>query len=174
LPIAEWFWDSRVGRWMERVLMRGRARAVPAATFRPTESLLASAIGDLYASLPTAYRSALPDVPVVIERLEAHARHARESLAQLEGVTAVDRDTQLAGAREAARKQLRDSVGAIEAIRLDLLRLMGGDADLRPTTTVIAAAREVDNDLSRLRVAQTEAGITPRPLGLTIRANSPA
>ncbi|HYV98056.1 MAG TPA: serine/threonine-protein kinase [Gemmatimonadaceae bacterium] len=174
LPIAEWFWDSRVGRWMERVLMRGRARAVPAATFRPTESLLASAIGDLYASLPTAYRSALPDVPVVIERLEAHARAARESLAQLEGVTAVDRDTQLRVAREAARRQLRDSVGAIEAIRLDLLRLMGGDADLAPTTTVIAAAREVDNDLSRLRVAQTEAGITPRPLGLTIRANSPA
>src|SRR5437868_6676413 len=84
-------------------------------------------------------------------------RDRREHLSHLEGVTAVARDAQLSAARNVARKQLADSVAAIETIRLDLLRLLGGDADLRPMTTAIDAARKIDSDISRLRTAQSEA-----------------
>ncbi|HYV97180.1 MAG TPA: serine/threonine-protein kinase, partial [Gemmatimonadaceae bacterium] len=167
-------WNSRVGRWIGNLLARGKPRAIAANAFRPTESVLGSAVGDLFAALPPAFREQLRDVPSIIERLQRHAQDAREHLTHLEGVTAVDRDAPLSAARDRARKQLAESVAAIESIRLDLLRLIGGDADLRPMTTALDAARKVDSDIARLRAARTEVERGVAPLGLDLRPHSPA
>ena len=51
---------------------------------------------------------------------------------------------------------LAESVAALEGIRLDLLRLHAGAADLAPLTTLIDAARLLGEDLSRLAEAQRE------------------
>ena len=65
-------------------------------------------------------------------------------------------------------------MSALEAIRLDLLRLLGGDSDLSPTTTVLDAARRIDSDLTRLREAQREVEKIVRPIGLDLRPPTPA
>ena len=172
--VVNWFWNSRFGRRVGEWLMRGRQRTVPAHAFRATEHVLATAVEDLYRALPQAYRDQLHELPDVIERLQDHAQRAREELAHFDGVTAVARDNDLATARERARRALTDSVSALETIRLDLLRLVGGDADLRPTTTAIDAAQRVDRDIARLHEAERIVERTIRPLGLDLRPYTPA
>ena len=69
----------------------------------------------------------------------------------------------LAARRKAAAEHLAESVAALEGIRLDLLRLHAGAADLAPLTTLIDAARLLGEDLSRLADAQREAEDAARP-----------
>jgi serine/threonine-protein kinase len=171
--LARRIWGSPLGRWLERELMRGRTRGVASSAFRPTERVLGSAVEDLVRALPAAFREQLGDVNGVVERLQRHAETAREALMHLDGVTAVARDARLSATREQARRQLTESVSALEAIRLDLLRLISGDADLRPMTTVLDAARRVDEDLARLKAAQSDAERVVRPLGLDLRPHTP-
>jgi serine/threonine-protein kinase len=63
----------------------------------------------------------------------------------------------LAARKKAAATHLGESVAALEGIRLDLLRLHAGAADLAPLTTLMDAARLVGEDLHRLAEAQREA-----------------
>ena len=79
----------------------------------------------------------------------------------------------LAARKQAAAAHLAESVAALEGIRLDLLRLHAGAADLAPLTTLMDAARVIGEDVSRLAEAQQEvenaarrklgAGRTPTP-----------
>ena len=62
----------------------------------------------------------------------------------------------LSARRAAAAEQLVQAVAALEAIRLDLLRLHAGAGDLAPLTTLIDAARSLDQDVRRLVEAQDE------------------
>ena len=73
----------------------------------------------------------------------------------------------LAARRTAASARLGKSVAALEAIRLDLLRLHAGAADVTPLTTLIDAARLLGDDMNRLADAQRE---VERPLGRQPRA----
>ncbi len=173
-PLSRAFWNSRLGTWAEKLLMIGQRRTAATSAFRPTERVLGSAVEDLFDALPPAYREQLRELPAVVSRLQAHAKVARQHLVHLEGVTAVGRDAQLSTAREQARRQLAESVGAIEMIRLDLLRLIGGDADLAPTTTVLDAARKIDSGIQRLRAGRDDAERAVRPIGLDLRPHSPA
>ena len=171
--ISQLFWNSRFGSWVERNLMRGEKRVIASHAFRPTERVLGSAVEDLFQSLPPAFREQLADVPGIIARLQDHAKGARESLAHFDGVPNVDRDAALSAARHDARRQLTESVSALETIRLDLLRLVGGDADLRPTTTVLDAAKRVDREIAQLQRARQEAEHVVRPVGLDLRPHTP-
>ena len=80
----------------------------------------------------------------------------------------------LIASRDAAKRELADSVAALEAIRLDLLRLHGGASDLRPITTVLEAARELGEELDRLGRAQQEVSETVRPMPFDLRPHTPA
>ena len=62
----------------------------------------------------------------------------------------------LAARRAKAQRQLADSVAALEGIRLDLLRLHAGAADLQPLTTLMDAAKLLGDDVRRLEEAQRE------------------
>ena len=133
------------------------------------------AAAELFAALPKEYREHLAELPAIVAALEARAGEARaeiEMVAALVPSGSADSDV-LAGRKKAAAAHLAESVAALEGIRLDLLRLHAGAADLAPLTTLMDAARLIGEDLSRLAEAQREveeaagnrlgAGRTPTP-----------
>jgi len=81
------------------------------------------------------------------------------------------KDAELLDARrKRAAANLSQSVAALEAIRLDLLRLHSDSTNLSPLTTLIDAAKVLGEDLNRLADAQREVDATvarPRRLGAT-------
>jgi eukaryotic-like serine/threonine-protein kinase len=174
-------WNSRAGEWAARLLApKYRSRAIDADE-RPTEMALGLAAEELFAALPSAYRQHLGDVPEIVRRLEAHASVARRRVADLNTVMTLGRDVPdsnaipsadetpagLAEARETAQRELTSAVTALEALRLDLLRLHGAGAspDLRPLTTTLDAARRLGVELDRLTQADRDVRrIAPLPI----------
>jgi serine/threonine-protein kinase len=157
--IRDRLWNSRAGEWLARRLgAPERSRAIGGGVFRHTEAALGVAASELFAALPKAYREQLPDLPATVEALEARAAEARaeiELLAAIMPEGSADAEV-LASRRSAAAANLARSVAALEGIRLDLLRLHAGASDLTPLTTLLDAAREVGEDVSRLAEAQGE------------------
>jgi len=157
--IRDRLWNSRAGEWLARRLgAPDRSRAVGGGAFRATEAALGVAASELFAALPKAYREQLADLPAIVTALEARAAAARAEIdvvAALAPSGTTDADT-LRRRREAASADLAQSVAALEAIRLDLLRLHAGAGDLAPLTTLIDAARVLGDDVRRLAEAQEE------------------
>jgi serine/threonine-protein kinase len=170
--IRERLWNSRVGEWLARQLgAPERTQLAGASAFRATEAALGVAASELFAALPKAYREQLSDLPAIVTALEARAAEAR---AEMDVVAAMapsgSADAEMLAARKtAAATRLAESVAALEGLRLDLLRLHAGAADLQPLTTLMDAARQIDEDLGRLAEAQQETdrlstvGEDPRP-----------
>lgn len=171
------FWSSQFGSWIGALLSRGRT-GPPQLLNRPTEVALGLAAGELFAALPTAYRRDLRGLPDVVRRLEARAARIREHVDDLTRLTAeAERDVapspdvrardtiaQLAEQRDTARQNLAQAIAALEAIRLDLLRLHGGVDRADTVTSLLEQARRVERDLDLLIDAQREVhGIVPTP-----------
>jgi serine/threonine-protein kinase len=167
--IRERLWNSRVGAWFARRLgAPERSNLAGASAFRVTEAALGVAAAELFAALPKEYREHLAELPAIVAALEARAAGARaeaELVAALVPSGSADSEV-LAARKKAAAAHLAESVAALEGIRLDLLRLHAGAADLAPLTTLMDAARLIGEDLSRLAEAQREVeGIAGRRLG---------
>jgi Serine/threonine protein kinase len=175
-------WNSRVGEWAAKLLTPKNRKTVVEVDYRPTEIALGLAAADLYSALPKTFRDNLPDLPAVVSRLEAHATAARARVDELDALMAMGQASRslptpgaMDAARDVAKHELADAVAALEAVRLDLLRLHGGAVDLRPITTVLDAARELGDQLDRLNKAKREADdIVNLPLGLDLRPHTPA
>jgi serine/threonine-protein kinase len=156
--IRDRLWNSRAGEWLARRLgAPSQSRAVGGGVFRPTEAALGLAASELFAALPETYRIELLELPSIVSALEARAAEAR---AEVDVVAALARpgsdDTVLAKRRDAAAANLAASVGALERIRLDLLKLHAGAVDLKPLTTLIEEAQLVSRDIARLAEAEQE------------------
>ncbi|MGH7648888.1 MAG: protein kinase domain-containing protein, partial [Gemmatimonadaceae bacterium] len=163
------FWNSRFGGWLGALLARGRS-APPQVLNRPTEAALGIAASELFAALPTAYRRDLRALPDLVRRLEARAAQIREHVDELTRLTAdAERDlapspddrtrdavARLIQQRDGARQDLGRSIAALEAIRLDLLRLHGGVDRADTVTSLLEQARRAERDLSTLIDAQRE------------------
>jgi serine/threonine-protein kinase len=156
--IRDRLWNSRVGAWLARRLgAPEQSRAVGGGVFRATESALGVAAAELFEALPRAYREQLNELPAIVVSLEARAAEARAEMELLAAMAPVGSEAEvLAARRNAAKEHLAESVAALESIRLDLLRLHAGAADLAPLTTLIDAARRIGEDVSRLAEAQRE------------------
>ncbi|HVX39718.1 MAG TPA: serine/threonine-protein kinase [Gemmatimonadaceae bacterium] len=168
--IRDRIWNSRVGAWIARRLgAPEQSSALGGGVFRPTEAALGVAASELFAALPKAYREQLDDLPAIVAALEARAAEARAEIDVVAalGASAPGDAEALATRREAAAKHLAESVAALESIRLDLLRLHAGANDLAPLTTLIDAARALDENIDRLAEAQREVNdaIGERPSG---------
>jgi hypothetical protein len=178
------FWDSGLGRWIFRVAgLRARpaGAALPADRVgHPTELVVGAAAAALYGALSPDARRALPDLPVIVQRLEQDAQRIRrrcdelgEALAAVESGSASSWDgrawpaiaerraalaTTLRNAQAASRQRLGDAVAALEVIRLDLLRLRagGGGATFDGITADLSAARELSLATDRLLDATGE------------------
>ncbi len=157
--IRERLWTSRAGTWLAKQLgAPDRSRAVGGGVFRATEAALGVAAGELFAALPQAFREQLHEVPATLTALEAQAADARAELDLVStlAVSGTDDAALLSDRRQAAAARLARSVAALEAIRLDLLRLHAGESNVAPLTTLIEAARAVGDDVSRLAEARRE------------------
>jgi len=171
--------NSRVGEWATKLLTPRDRKPNADLDYRPTEMALGLAVEELFAALPQAYREHVADLPRIVALLEAHAAAARARVDEVAALMAIgDREApasapKLIASRDAAKRELADSVAALEAIRLDLLRLHGGASDLRPITTVLEAAKELGEELDRLGRAQQEVSETVRPMRFDLRPHTP-
>ncbi|HEY4304252.1 MAG TPA: serine/threonine-protein kinase [Gemmatimonadaceae bacterium] len=175
--IRSWLWNSPPGEWLAKMLTPKKTKQSADLAYRPTEMALGVAAIDLYRALPRAYRDDLPELPQIVERLESHAGAARARIEELDTIAASAggeaQASQFAEIRELAKRELADAVSALEALRLDLLRLHSGDSDLHPITTVLQAARELGDQLDRLAEAQREVDEVQKPLGIDLRFHTP-
>jgi serine/threonine-protein kinase len=159
------FWKSRFGRWAFKLAGIGLENrpAAATATYRPTELALGLAADHLYAALSKAARRSLPDLPQVVRRLENDAQALRRRVDELNDLIAQVGDDERAGSdrrrtlrdelkttRDAAHQKMLDAVGALETIRLSLLRMQAGVGTSESVTQDLAAARELLGDIERL------------------------
>ncbi|MDQ2664713.1 MAG: serine/threonine protein kinase [Gemmatimonadota bacterium] len=171
-------WMGRVGRLafaMGRRL-QGRQQATTAMTHRATELSLGMAAEQLFESLPRETRHALGDLPALLHRLQTDAQLLRRSYDELQDalgsarLSSTDDYESLRADRDLVHEKLGDAVGALETIRLNLLRLHAGSATVEGLTTHIGLAVEVSAEVERLIAAreEVESGLRfPRDVELT-------
>ena len=158
-------WMGRIGRVAFAIgrKLLGKRAVGPAMTHRATELSLGMAAEQLYESLPKVTRQGLGDVPGVLQRLQRDAQALRAKYDQLLEALADAGDaaetTQYAEARatrDAIREKLGEAVGALETIRLNLLRLHAGSASVEGLTTHLNLAAEISAGVERLVAGQGE------------------
>ena len=171
-------WQGRLGRFAFAVArrLRGQQAVNTAMTHRATELSLGMAAEQLFESLPKHERLALGDLPSVLRRLQGDAQRLRtryddlhDALGQADGGNASDYEA-LRNERDLAHEKLGEAVGALETIRLNLLRLHAGSATVEGLTTHIALALEVSAEVERMIAARDEVDARlrfPRSIELT-------
>jgi serine/threonine-protein kinase len=142
-------WASKFGRFFFKVsgigLPKREGTELPSTD--PTEMVLGNAATEIYQGLPDEVRSRLPDVPKVIERLEHDAEQLRR-----QGETG---------------ERLTLAVGALENVRLGLLRLRAGMGTVDGLTADLARAQEIGDEIDAELSARREidAVLEGRPQG---------
>lgn len=166
-------WTGRLGRWLFGIARAFvGAKALPAPlTHRPTELAIGMAAEQLFEALPQETRRQLRDLPDVVHRLEDDAQRTRRRLDELQdalaGVGAGAADPKigvrhdrivadLSLERDLVQKRLADAVGALETIRLNLLRLQAGTGSVQSLTTDLGLAREVAKEIGLLLEGERE------------------
>jgi hypothetical protein len=158
-------WMGRIGKSAFAVakrLLRGQARQI-AMTHRATELSLGMAAEQLYESLPKETREELGDLPASLKRLQDDAQALRkhydalqEALADAGDAAASEQYAEVRSTRDAIHAKLGETVGALETIRLNLLRLHAGTASVEGVTTHLNIAAEVSEEVERLIAAYKE------------------
>ena len=158
-------WMGRIGRLAFGVARRliGRRPPVSAMTHRATELSLGMAAEQLFESLPKETREALGDVPAMLGRLQADAQVLRkhytalqEAIGDLGEAASGPQHADLRAARDTVHAKLGEAVGALETVRLNLLRLHAGAATVAGLTTHLSLAAQVSEDVERLLGAREE------------------
>jgi hypothetical protein len=157
-------WMGRIGRSAFAVARRlqGQQQVTAAMTHRATELSLGMAAEQLFESLPKDTRHALGDLPALLHRLQNDAQLLRRSYDELQdalgrsGPSISDDYESLRAERDLMHDKLGDAVGALETIRLNLLRLHAGSATVEGLTTHIGLAAEVSAEVERLIAAREE------------------
>jgi serine/threonine-protein kinase len=158
-------WTGGIGKLAFSIARRLLGTRLPpsAMTHRATELSLGMAAEQLYESLPRETRTALSDVPAVLRRLQEDAQLLRKHYDELNEVLS-DAGDAAASVQYAEVRRMRDDmharisdvVGALETIRLNLLRLHAGSATVEGVTTHIGLAAEVSEQVGRLIAAHED------------------
>lgn len=154
-----WFWQGAIGRLFARAAATGLpVREAGWAPWRPTEAALGGVTATLFDALPANKQRALAGLPDVVARLEHEAAHARR---QLES-----------GAGEGHwPARLSAAVGAIETLRLGLLRMHAHREEPGALTADLDAARLIAERIDYLVAAEDEiAGLLDQPSQSDIHA----
>jgi predicted Ser/Thr protein kinase len=181
LELSFWarIWRGSIGRLAFAIGKRfvGEGARTAVITHRATELSLSLAAESLFASLPAATRKSLGDLPAVVRRLHEDARRLRKLHDELQD--AVSSTVDAAGTREhdALRAdtervhiRLGKAVGALETIRLNLLRLHAGSGSVAGLTTDLDVAADFSAEVGRLLDARddVERGLAyPREVATT-------
>jgi serine/threonine-protein kinase len=167
VPEDRWlqFWESRAGRWLFKLAGLGTKRVAASGAYRPTELAIGLAADRLFEDLPEDVRASFGELPAVVRALEAHAEQVRLRMKELDdSVREIEADPRGLGggdaraalardlreAREAAERRRAEVVTALEAIRLQLLRLHAGVGSVEGMTADLGSAKELTADLQRL------------------------
>lgn len=158
-------WMGRIGKFafsVGRKLLGGKVIG-SAMTHRATELSLGLAAEQLYEALPKETRLQLGDLPVVLKRLQADAQRLRQHHDGLQdalndaGTSASSIDyADVRATRDELHAKLGDAVGALETIRLNLLRLHAGSGSVEGLTTHIGIAADLSDEVARLLAAKSE------------------
>jgi serine/threonine-protein kinase len=158
-------WTGKVGRFFFSVAKRVSrgAPVVSSMTHRATELSLGMAADQLYESLPKAAQQQLGALPDLLRRLQHDAQTLRRRLDQLQeaitdaGVAANSPEYEsVRHSRDLTSSKLAEAVGALETIRLNLLRLHAGSATVEGLTTHLGIAVDVSDEIDRMIAAQDE------------------
>jgi serine/threonine-protein kinase len=166
---ANWlvkFWRGPIGHFLAKVASINLGTRVVAAD-RPTEMAIATNAGEMYAKLPKPQRQLLGEVPAVLRHLQDQARAMRDRMVELDGAIsnaqrspAGERQAvlvnDLRAARTGSEKRLAEVVGALENLRLDLLRIHAGAGDSDSITRDLDAARSLGEGVDRLIAGKSE------------------
>ena len=158
-------WNGRIGKALFAAGLRLRrgAPVVSAVTHRATELSLGMAAEQLYDALPRATRRTLKALPPLLQRLQADAQALRarfdtlnETVSRSGAGTEDAAHAALRAERDLVQDRLRDAVGALETMRLDLLRLHAGQSSVESLTTQIGVAQSLSDDVRRLIAARED------------------
>jgi eukaryotic-like serine/threonine-protein kinase len=157
-------WMGKIGKAafsVARKLLGNRVRQ-SAMTHRATELSLGMAAEQLYDSLPKETRLALGDLPALLKRLQDDAQSLRKRHDELQEALGDAADAaspeyaEVRALRDSIHTKLGEAVGALETIRLNLLRLHAGSATVEGLTTHLGLAAEVSEEVERLIAAHEE------------------
>ncbi|MEA3244832.1 MAG: serine/threonine-protein kinase [Gemmatimonadota bacterium] len=158
-------WMGRLGNWAFKVARRllGTRAIGSAMTHRATELSLGLAAEQLYEALPRETRAALGDLPTLLHRLQDDAQRLRASHDAMqeaindagEAATRAEYDD-IRAMRDSLHAKLGETVGSLETIRLNLLRLHAGSGSVEGLTTHIGLAAAVSEEVHRLLEARGE------------------
>jgi eukaryotic-like serine/threonine-protein kinase len=104
----------------------------------------------------------LGDVPEVLRRLERDAQQLRglydetQDALSAAGADPASPTAELRVTRAAIGARLKDAIGALETIRLNLLRLHAGSGSVESFTTHLGLALDISAEVERLVNAQAE------------------
>jgi eukaryotic-like serine/threonine-protein kinase len=158
-------WMSRFGKAVFSLARGTLGGAAPAAamTHRATELSLGLAAEQLFDQLPKETRAALGDLPAVLKRLQEDAQALRrrhddlhEALANAGDAATSEGYADVRAARDEIHAKLGETVGALETIRLNLLRMHAGASSVQHLTTHLGIAAEVSEAVERLIAAHDE------------------
>jgi serine/threonine-protein kinase len=157
-------WMGKIGKAafsVARRLLGNRVRQ-SAMTHRATELSLGMAAEQLYDGLPKETRLALGDLPALLKRLQDDAQSLRKRHDELQEALGEAADAaspeyaEVRALRDSIHAKLGDAVGALETIRLNLLRLHAGSATVEGLTTHLGLAADVSEEVERLIAAHEE------------------
>jgi len=158
-------WLGRLGRGLFGIAKRVTQPPAfgSAMTHRATELSIGVAAEQLFDRLPRETREALAELPAVLQRLQDDARSIRmrhDELADALAGAGEAGDTEvyadLRALRDEARAKLTLAVGALETLRLNLLRLHAGSESVEGLTTQLGLASEVSAEVERIIAAREE------------------
>jgi serine/threonine-protein kinase len=158
-------WTGPIGKVAFGIARKflGSRGVTSAMTHRATELSLGLAAEQLYESLPREARTALADLPATLKQLQSDAQLLRRNLDELQDAlndagdaSASVEYAEVRVTRDQIQAKLGDAVGALETIRLNLLRLHAGSGSLEGLTTHIGLAAAVSEEVERLLAAKAE------------------
>ena len=156
-------WRGPIGKaafWVAKKFI-GKKAPLISVTHRATELSLGIAAESLFDKLPSASRRQLRDLPELVERLQRDAQELRKVYNDLQdGMSTVDIGSEgyelLRVERDRVHAKLTDVVGALETIRLNLLRLHAGSGSVEHLTLDLGLASEMTKEVEHLLAGHAE------------------
>ena len=154
--LKERFWRSRLAGALASVAAAGQRTVIAAAStlHRNTELVLGLAIDDLWKVVPAPTRADLGDVPALAHALQRNAEALRDLIDRLresERELATDSDdrARVVTTLPPLEARHRETVAALERIRLQLLKLLATREHTVELTQQLASAHRLEAALTR-------------------------
>jgi serine/threonine-protein kinase len=151
-------WNGPMGRAAFALGKRfaGKSVRASAMTHRATELSIGLAAEQLFESLPKETRKALAAVPQLVARLQLDIQTLRVQQNELQELASSSPTEEITRAHASIRARLTEAVGALETIRLDLLRLHAGSTTVQSVTTHMGIAEDVSREINRMIAASED------------------